>query len=260
MDLAFGGKRLDGSRTLRLQCAPISGAFFQQSAFATHSIALERAVVPTDSELPDSYLAAIPCGVQTGAGAILNSLRLSTGESLAVFGAGAVGLSAVMAGHLLGANPLIAIDVIPERLELAQDLGATHTINPNDGNLLVQLRDLVPYGIDATLETSANEAALEAAIQSLGSGGRCGMVIAPHLGQKYPFSPSDVFTRAASLIGIIQGSAVPRVFLPTLLDLHRQGRFPFERMIRCYELSDINQAFEDARAGRTIKPVLQIRS
>src|SRR6185369_3659833 len=118
---------------------------------------------------------------------------------------------------------------IPERLALARELGATHTLNANGGELAARLRDVHRAGIDVALETSDNEHALEATIGSLATGGRCGMVIAPHLGRKYPFSPSEIFTRAASLIGIIQGSAVPRVFLKTLLELHAQGRFPFER-------------------------------
>jgi aryl-alcohol dehydrogenase len=260
MDLAFGGTRLDGSRTIRLRAEAISGAFFQQSSFSTHSIALERAVVPTRTDLPSRYLAAIPCGVQTGAGAVLNSLRVSTSEGLAVFGVGAVGLSAVMAGRLLGAAPIIAIDVVPERLALAKELGATHTVDAKGGELVGRIREVAPDGMDAALETSGNEQALEAAVGTLTTGGRCGMVIAPNLGRKYPFSPTEVFLRAASLIGIIQGSAVPRVFLRTLIELHEQGRFPFERMVRHYELSDINRAFEDAKAGRTIKPVLEIRS
>jgi aryl-alcohol dehydrogenase len=259
MELAFGGARLDGSRTLKLGGEPISGAFFQQSSFATHSVALERAVVPVRGDMPSRSLAALPCGVQTGAGAILNSLRVSAAEGLAVFGVGAVGLSAVIAGRLVGAAPLIAVDVVPERLALARELGATHAVDASGGELAARIRDLAPGGVDVTLETSGNEQALEAAIASLASGGRCGMVIAPHLGQKYPFSPSEVFTRAASLIGIIQGSAVPRVFLRSLLEFHAQGRFPFERMIRHYELPDINRAFEDAQAGRAIKPVLEFR-
>jgi aryl-alcohol dehydrogenase len=260
MELAFAGTRLDGSRSIRLGGNPISGAFFQQSSFATHSIALERAVVPVRGDLPGRTLAAIPCGVQTGAGAILNSLQVRTRESLAVFGVGAVGLSAVMAARLAGAWPIIAIDLVPERLALARELGASHTLNAAGGELSGWIREIARNGLDVTLETSGNEHALNTAIAALATGGRCGMVIAPHLGQKYPFSPSEIFTRAASLVGIIQGSAVPRLFLKTLLELHEQGRFPFDQMIRHYDLSDINQAFADAKAGRAIKPVLGCRS
>lgn len=266
MELAFGGTRLDGTRTITLRGQPASGAFFQQSSFATHSIALERAVVPFPGgpmgpgrEGPQSQLlAAIPCGVQTGAGAILNTFRVSVQESLAVFGVGAVGLSAVMAGHLVGASPLIAVDIVPERLDLAIELGATHVVNARAGDVAAHIRDITRGGVEYALETSGSDQALDDAILSLGSGGRCGMVIAPHLGKKYPFSPSEIFTRAASLVGIIQGSAVPRVFLRKLVTLHEAGWFPFERLIKSYELSEINEAVADMKAGRTIKPVLRM--
>ncbi|HEX3759470.1 MAG TPA: NAD(P)-dependent alcohol dehydrogenase [Kofleriaceae bacterium] len=256
MQLAFGGTRLDGSRPVALGGRAISSAFFQQSSFASRCIALERAVVPVDAPQPSSLLAAIPCGVQTGAGAVLNSLAISARHSLAVFGVGAVGMSAIMAGSLVNAHPLIAIDVLPERLVLARELGASHTLDARTGEIARQIRDIVRDGVDATLETSGNEQALNDAIAGLASGGTCGMVIAPHLGQNYPFSPSEVFTRAARLLGIIQGSAVPRLFLPKLLELHARGRFPFDRMVKYYELDAINDAIADTQAGRTIKPVL----
>jgi aryl-alcohol dehydrogenase len=245
MQLAFAGMRLDGSQPIALGGRPISSAFFQQSSFATRCIALERAVVPVRGAQPSGLLAAIPCGVQTGAGAVLNSLAVSARHSLAVFGVGAVGMSAIMAGSLVGAHPLIAIDVLPERLMLARELGASHTLDARSADLAARLQDIVRDGVDFTLETAA-----------LASGGTCGMVIAPHLGRKYPFSPSEVFSRAARLIGIIQGSAVPRLFLPELLELHERGRFPFDRMVKYYELDAINEAIADTQAGRTIKPVL----
>lgn len=258
MQLAFSGARLDGSQSIELDGRPISSAFFQQSSFATRCIALERAVVPVRGSHASRLVAAIPCGVQTGAGAILNSLRVSATHSLAVFGVGAVGMSAVMAGRLVGAYPMIAIDVVPERLELARALGASHAIDARTGDIAAQIRDIVRDGVDFTLETSGSEQALNDAVLALAPGGACGMVIAPHLGQKYPFSPSEIFTRAARLIGIIQGSAVPRPFLNRLLELHELGRFPFERLIKYYDFSAINEAIADTRAGRTIKPVLDM--
>jgi aryl-alcohol dehydrogenase len=260
MELAFAGRRLDGSCPLRVHDQPISSAFFQQSSFATRSIALERAVVPVTGDVPSRLLAAIPCGVQTGAGAILNSLRVATHERVAVFGVGAVGLSAVMAAKLVGASTIVAVDLVPERLALARELGATHTLHAGAGEVAARLHDIARDGLDVTLETSGNEHALNAAIGGLATGGRCGMVIAPHLGQKYPFSTSEIFTRAATVMGIIQGSAVPRLFLKALLELHAEGRFPFERMVRHYDLTQINEAFADAKEGRTIKPVLEVRA
>jgi aryl-alcohol dehydrogenase len=258
MELGFGGARLDGSQTIKLRGRPISSAFFQQSSFATRCIALENAVVPVGANHPGRLVAAIPCGVQTGAGAVLNTLRVSTQHSLAVFGVGAVGLSAIMAGRLVGAFPLIAVDVIPDRLALARELGASHAVDARGGDAVAQIREIARNGVDFTLENSGTERGLNDAVSALASGGTCGLIAAPHVGQSYPAWPFQIFARAAHLVGIIQGSAVPQVFLNKLLDLHDRGCFPFERMIKHYDFSAINEAIADTKAGRTIKPVLEM--
>jgi aryl-alcohol dehydrogenase len=258
MPLSFAGTRLDGSRPISQGGQSIASAFFQQSSFASHAITLERDVVPVRGEHPAEMLAALACGVQTGAGAILNTMRVGAKHSLVVFGAGAVGLSAIMAGHLAGASPLIAVDVVDERLQLALELGATHTFNAREGDTATRIRGIVPRGVDFTFETSANEQALNDAIMCLCMGGQCGIVIAPHFGQKYPFSPTEILSHAATVRGIIQGSALPNTFLPKLIELNQQGRFPYERLITTYDFMDINKAFADTKAGRAIKPVLKM--
>lgn len=256
--LCFSGTRLDGSKTIKMGGKAISGAFFQQSSFATHAITTERSVIPIDSDLPAEMLAAIPCGIQTGAGAVLNTFKVSPQDGLAVFGSGAVGLSAIMAGKLSGASPLIAVDILEDRLNLALELGATHVINAGDGDTAARIREIAPRGLEFSFETSGNEQALEDAIECLAHGGQCGMVTVPNLPEKYPFTPWGVFMRGASLIGIIQGSAIPTTFLPKLIELNQQGRFPYERLIKTYKFSDINKAFQDTSSGGAIKPVLMM--
>ncbi|MBW1799124.1 MAG: NAD(P)-dependent alcohol dehydrogenase [Deltaproteobacteria bacterium] len=258
LPLCFGGTRLDGSQTITLNGNGISSAFFQQSSFATHSITLERDVVPVEGDHLPEMLAAIPCGVQTGAGAILNTFKVGPMDGLAVFGAGAVGLSAVMAGHLSGASPLIAVDIVEERLQLAIEMGATHALNANQGDIPERIREIAPRGVAFSLETTSNEHVLEDAIECLGVEGQCGMVTVAHRGEKFPFTPFGIFRRCGSLRGIIQGFAIPNTFLPKLIEMNRQGKFPYERMIKTYDFADINTAFEDTRAGRTIKPVLKM--
>jgi aryl-alcohol dehydrogenase len=258
MPLSFAGTRLDGSQTIRLGGKSISSAFFQQSSFASHAITLERDVVPVQGDQPPEMLAALACGVQTGAGAILNTMKVGPRDSLVVFGAGAVGLSAIMAGRLAGAAPLIAVDIVEERLNQALELGATHALNAKEGDMAGRIREIVPRGVDFSFETSANEQALNDAIACLGMGGQCGIVIAPHFGQKYPFSPTEILSHAATLRGIIQGSALPNTFLPKLIELHQQGRFPYERLITTYDFTDINQALEETKAGHAIKPILKM--
>lgn len=254
--LCFSGSRLDGSKAIKLNGEKISSAFFQQSSFANHSITSERNVVPIIGDHSAEMLAAIPCGVQTGAGAILNTFKAGPKDSLVVFGAGAVGLSAVMAGRLVGTSPLIVIDVVEDRLNLALELGATHTINAQQGDIAKRILDIIPRGGSFSLETSSNKQAFLDAIACLGTRGECGFVAIPNMGQDFPFSPQTLFRQNASLRGIIQGFSIAHTFLPRILELNRMGQFPYERLIKTYKFEDINKAFEDSKSGIAIKPVL----
>ncbi len=256
MFLGFGGTRMDGSRTISVDGKSISSAYFQQSSFATHAIALGRAVVPVKKYHPPAMMAAIACGIQTGAGSVFNLFKVKADQSLVVFGAGSVGLSAIMAGKIAGASPLIAVDVIPSRLELAVELGATHALNANDGDTAKNIREIAPHGMNFSLETSGKERSFNEALACLGMGGICGIVTIPNFGEPLPFSPVQLLDRGASIQGILLGNSIPRSFLPKLIELNRKGQFPYERLITTYDFSDINRAFEDTRAGITIKPVL----
>jgi aryl-alcohol dehydrogenase len=257
MSLGFSGRRLDGSPTLWEKDRPISGAFFQQSSFATRSVVPERNLVPVAASISPLVRAALPCGAQTGAGAVINTLAVRAGKSIAIFGVGTVGMSALLAAGLVGASSIIAIDLLDARLALARELGATHTINAAAGDVVRRIKDICRAGVDYVVETTGNEQALSDAVASLATGGHCGMVIAPRMGEQHPFATSDIFKRAAKLEGIIQGSAVPRTFLPQLLRWHAQGRFPIDRLVTVYDFADINQAFSDVRTGVTVKPVLR---
>lgn len=252
----FGGTRLDGTHTTTLDGTAISAAFFQQSSFATRSITQARNTVKVTHDMGPELLAPLGCGIMTGAGAILNTMKVPAGASLVVFGAGAVGLSAIMAARIVGVNPIIAVDIVEPRLELARELGATHSINASAGETVDRIMALCPRGAAFSFETSGVESALNDAIDCLAMGGKCGMVTVPHYGEKYSFTPYGVFVKAATLEGVFLGSAVPNTFLKQLIDFHRQGMFPYHRMIKTYPFNDINHAIADAKSGHAIKPVL----
>jgi aryl-alcohol dehydrogenase len=252
--LKFGGCRLDGSQPVSLNGRPVSSAFFQQSAFATYALTPARCLVPVDKTPPIERLAALSCGVQTGAGAVINTLKAVAGQALAIFGCGTVGLSAIMAARMIGVTPLVAVDRLESRLALARELGATHVIPAGGGDILEQLRDALPRGMDLSLDTTGAEDMMNHAVDCLDMGGQCGLVaVPPGTAEFHLFS---VFSRAAVLHGVIQGSAESRVFLPQLLDWHEQGLFPYDRLITTYDFRDIDQAFADAASGKVVKPVL----
>ena len=256
LSLGFAGTRMDGSQTISIDGKSISSAFFQQSSFATHAIALGRAVVPVEEYHPPVMMAAIACGIQTGAGSVFNLFKVKANQGLVVFGVGSVGLSAIMAGKVAGASPLIAVDIIQSRLELAIELGATHALNAGDGDIAEEIREIAPHGMTFSLETSGNEQAFNDALTCLGMGGTCGIVTVPNFGEPFPFSPLQILDSGSSIQGILLGNSIPRSFLPKLIELNRKGQFPYERLITTYDFSDINKAFEDTKSGITIKPVL----
>lgn len=256
--LAFGGTRPDGSPTIFLDGKPINGAFFAQSSFATKAITTESNIVKVDNWPDDEakQLAALPCGIITGAGTALNVLKIKKGESLAVFGGGAVGLSAVMAAASVGAGPIIVVDVVEERLKLAKELGATHTINGMDKDVPDQVHGIVKQGVNYCFDTSGNVTAFNNAVASARRGAVMAIVTAPNYGGTFEFDCTTFMSNGMTLVSVTMGSSNTREFIPYLIQLNREGRFPYEKLITYYDFEDINQAFEDSHKGTAIKPVL----
>ncbi|WP_306368737.1 NAD(P)-dependent alcohol dehydrogenase [Nocardiopsis sp. CC223A] len=255
----FSGVRSDGSASITAaDGSPIGGRFFGQSAFAHRALVDERSVVPVTVSDEDELAALAPlgCGVQTGAGAVLNTLSPEEGRSVAVFGAGAVGLSAVMAAALTGANPVIAVDVVPSRLELALELGATHTVDAAEEDPVAAISKITGGGADFTVECSGVPAVLRQSVDCLAVSGTVAVVGAPAFGTEVSLDVNDLL-QGRTVRGVIEGDSDPDTFVPHLVDLHRQGRLPFDRMVRFYAPEQINEAAADAESGRVLKPVLR---
>ncbi|WP_326915225.1 NAD(P)-dependent alcohol dehydrogenase [Sphingopyxis chilensis] len=227
--------------------------WFGQSSFATHSLATERNVVKVDPDLPLELLGPLGCGIQTGAGAVLNALEVRFDSSLVVFGTGAVGLAAVMAARVAGARTIIAVDLHPNRLDLAQDLGATHCIAGNDPDIAAQIVALTGGGATHALDTTAVPSVIAAALGSLRTRGKLGLVG----GGGAPLDlPQEALMAGQQISFIIEGNSVPHVLIPQLIELWKEGRFPFERLVSYYPLARINEAERDFKSGAAIKPIL----
>jgi len=244
----FGFQRLDGSNAL--QRSGVRGHFFGQSSFATHCLATERNLVKVSKELPLEVLAPMGCGLQTGAGTVMNSLKVSDRSSVAVFGTGAVGLAAAMAARLVGAHPIIGVDRKGKRLQLALQLGATHTIDNRRQDVAAGIAHITGRGVDYVIETTASPNMHQLAIEVLNPHG----VVALLTGE----SGTDSLPEGRKTLGIIQGDAVPQHFIPKLIELYKEGHFPFDRLLKFYDFGDINKAIADSKRGDTIKPVLRI--
>jgi aryl-alcohol dehydrogenase len=246
-ELNFGFRRRDGSNAL--EGCGVRGHFFGQSSFATHALATERNLVPVPRDLPLEVLAPLGCGVQTGAGTVMNSLQVGRGESVAVFGTGSVGLSAVMAARIVGADPIIGVDLRPRRLRLARELGATHIVNGRRGDLASRIAAAAGGGVDYVVETSGTVEMHRLAVELLNPGGTVALMTG---------EAGRTLSRGRKTLGIIQGDAVPREFIPRLIALYREGRFPFDRLETFYPFRAINRALADSRRGSAVKPVLRV--
>ncbi|WP_226008378.1 NAD(P)-dependent alcohol dehydrogenase [Natrinema salinisoli] len=258
-DYCFGGVRPeDGTSPISLDGEEISGRFFGQSSFATYAIASERNAVPVGDDVPLELLGPLGCGIQTGAGGVINSLNAQAGSTIAIFGAGSVGLAAVMAAELKGCTDIISVDLKPNRLEKALEVGATKTVNPEKvDDVVEEVRELTG-GVDYALETTGVPTVAEQATEVLTQLGTLGIIGAPALGTEASYDVNNLILNGRSITGIVQGDSDPQQFIPDLIELYRQGKFPFDELVTYYDFKDIEQAIEDAESGETIKPILRM--
>jgi aryl-alcohol dehydrogenase len=257
-DLKMRGTRADGSTLMSQNGSPVYSAFFQQSSFASHAIANERFAVKVRADAPLELLGPFACSGQTGAGAVLNSMKPEPGDALVVFGVGAVGLFGLMAAKIAGCDPIIAVDIHSERLELARALGATHVLDHrNRTDVVAEIRRITGDGARFSIETSAQPAVFREAVECLMPGGTCVLLGSARAGTEVSFDmPFLQFGRTVH--GVIQGESQPQTFIPRMVDLLMQGKMPVDRLIQFYPLAEINRAANDSSEGRTIKPILRM--
>jgi aryl-alcohol dehydrogenase len=253
----FSGTRPDGSSALSANGEPLSAHFFAQSSWATHAMGYERSVVKVDPSAPLELLGPLGCGVQTGAGAVFNVFNPKAGQTIAIFGAGSVGLSAIMAAKAVGCTTIIAVDLKQSRLDLAAELGATHGINASEiADTTEAIRDLTGGGVDFSLELTANGKVFRSAVDSLRPLGTVGCIGATALGTEYSFDVNDLMLPGKTIKGLVEGDSVPDIFIPRLVELIQQDKFPLHKLVTNYKLDEVNKAAEDTENGAAVKPIL----
>jgi aryl-alcohol dehydrogenase len=250
----FGSQRPDGTTAIKLDGGRVASHFFGQSTFATEAVVAERTVMPID-DVPFELVAPFGCGIQTGAGTVLNVFRPPAGSSIAVFGAGCVGMSAVMAARVAGCARIIAVDLVPSRLELALELGATDVVDAGSVNAVEAIIELTG-GVDYSMDATGVPAVLRQAVECTGPLGTTAIVGSPPPGSELPLDIIAMIVSGRTVVGVAEGRSLPQVFIPRLLELWRQGRFPVERIIETFPFEQINEAAEAAHSGKVIKPVL----
>jgi aryl-alcohol dehydrogenase len=253
-----GGSRMDGSSPVHDAAGgPLHAHFFGQSSFATRAVVNASAVVPVPADAPLPMLAPLVCGFQTGAATMLQVLAPQLGQTVAIFGAGGVGLSALMAARLTPATRIIVVDVLPERLALATELGATHTVNAANVDTVEAINEITSgHGADRIIEASGQTTVLKQALTVMAIDSVVAIVGAPPFGSEVAVDVLDAIVKGPRIVGVNQGRSVPRVVIPALIDHYLAGRMPFDKLIRTYPFADINKAVHDMDTGATIKPVL----
>lgn len=254
-ELNFGGKMEDGTSRLHHEGKNLSN-FFGQSSFGSSAIVHKRNAVKVDKTVDLKILGPLGCGIQTGAGTVLNRLKPEFGSSIAIYGCGAVGLSAVMAAKIVGCQNIIAVDVHESRLELARSLGATHVFNGSKTDVVEEIKKITSGGVMYAVETTGVPKVVKQSLNALRPLGTVAIVgVTPEMSLDIH---NDLMAEGKSMIGVIEGDSVPRVFIPKLIEYYKAGKFPFDKLIGFYDFKDIEKAFEDSKTGKTIKPILHM--
>jgi aryl-alcohol dehydrogenase len=254
--LNYFGTRLDGSVTLHRGEDEVYGNWFGQSSFATHAIASVHNAVKVPDDLPLELLGPLGCGFQTGAGSVLNVMQAAAGEGIIIFGLGAVGLGALMAASAIGCDPIIGVDLNPQRLAIATDLGATHTIDPKEtDDFQWKVQELAAPGLHYSFDAVGAAPVIRQALESLRSPGHCVTVGFQGLEHEITIDQGHLLL-GRRLSGVIEGDADPQTFIPRLIELYREGKFPFDRLVQTFPFEQVNEAIAAANAGSVVKPVL----
>ncbi|AMC92764.1 aryl-alcohol dehydrogenase [Erysipelothrix larvae] len=256
--LNFGGAMEDGTKRLSKDGHEIS-TFFGQSTFATYAVTNEKNLIKVDKSLDLELLGPLGCGIVTGSATVLEGLKPKSGSTIAIYGCGAVGLSAVMAAKISGCLKIIAVDINDDRLKLAKELGATDVINSKAQDITEMVRSLtdgkgVHYGVDAT----GNSMVAKSALAALTNQGELCLIGAGYQEIGIDLNTEFLFG-TKKLSGYIAGLVSSKYIVPRLIEYYKQGQFPFDKLVTFYDFEDINQAFEDSKTGITIKPILRIK-
>jgi len=258
--LVAGGSRPDGSTTLRRASGErLHSHFFGQSSFASLSVCSASSLVPVPAQVPAAHLGPLSCGIGTGAGAILNVLRPPVGSSVVIYGAGAVGLAAVMAARLTGATTIVAVDRVASRLKLARDLGATETINVSGPatDPVASVHEICGGPADFALDCTGIITVLRQAADSVGMRGTVALIGGAPAGATFSLDHLTTLW-GKRVVGILGGEGRSEVLIGALIKLNAQGRFPYDRLIQAFPLEQVNEALEASRSGEVVKPVLMM--
>jgi aryl-alcohol dehydrogenase len=258
MMLNYMGFRMDGSTSYSRSTGPVYGHFLGQSSLSRHAVVHGSSVIVVDKDLDLSKVAAFGCGFQTGAGAILNVAQPGPGDSVVVYGVGAVGLAAVAAAKASGVETVVAVDLMPSRLEAAESLGAigVDPVALGDVSVVDKVKELTGGGASYGVETTAVPEVVKQAAQSLGVQGMLVVLGLDMTKPEFPVDAVDILQNGKIIRGSIEGDSDPLEMVPRMLSMLAEGSLPLDQFVTTYPFTEIDTAIADVLAGKVVKPVL----
>jgi len=230
---------------------------FGLASYAEYAVVHERSCVKVRDDAPLDVLCLLGCGTSTGIGAAINSTGIKPGESIAIFGCGGVGLSAVMGAKLAGAGKIIAVDTLDKKLKMAGKLGADHLIDASTDDPMSKVMEFTGGGADYALECIGNVNVMTQAFASIRFGGKLIVVGMAPLGTVFSIATYE-FLLGKTVTGTVQGDINPQIDIPRYIDLYMNGKLPIDKLItKTYGLDEINQAFEALEKGQVIRSVIK---
>lgn len=253
-ELCFGGASYDGTHRLHTADGEDVNTFFGQSSLATHMVADEHNVVKVDPDVDLRYLGPLGCGIQTGAGTVINGIKPEFGTTMVITGAGGVGLAAVMAANLYNLDHIIVIDRHDEKLALAKELGATDVINTAKvDDVEAKLHEIVPEGLTYAIDTIGYTPLIKNLLHALAPAGKLYLV---GIAGPLDIEGMEIMGDSKQVIGLIEGDAIPQLFIPNMVKYFKKGKFPVDKLVKFYSFDQIEQAFADFEGGKVVKPII----
>lgn len=255
----FGGNYRDGAKRMKGGDGGDIGVMFGQGSFATYVIADQSNTVKIDVDNDEtlSRLCSLGCGVQTGAGAVLNRMKPRPGSSIAVFGCGNVGLSGVMAAKIAGCSTIITVDIRNNR-EADILSGATHVINARSEDAAARILEITGgKGVNYALESSGVPDVVSTMLDCMARNGVCVLVSVTGPAEVPIVLERQIMNPSVTITGAVEGCSNPKVFIPELVRFYKEGRLPIDNLSRFYDFKDIEKALDDYHKGIVVKPILR---
>jgi alcohol dehydrogenase len=253
----IAGTLLSGARRFTNSESVVCNHHLGVSGFSQFTVAAQESLVKIDASLPLMKAALFGCAVMTGVGAIVNTARVTAGAAVAVFGMGGVGLSAIMGAHSVGAYPIVAVDRLDDKLKLAREVGATHTVNAAQDDPIAAIKELTGGGADYAIESVGSESVLMQAYDSTRRGGTTITVGLPAPGKMFSVPAVGITLEERTIKGSYMGSSVPRRDIPRYIEMYQAGLLPVDKLhTHTLRLEEINAGFDRLAQGQAVRQII----